>query len=265
VRYYRWVERAFRPILDSPTKADMLDCVQKLLAEKVSPISVNTYLRGFKAYVFWLHAEGHLKENWKIQFLKCEQKVLATLSANHVSALLGYKPTGVNLARAHIAALVILDSGIRASELLGLTLQDVDLDAFAMKVHGKGGKQRVIPFSIELRKLLWRHLNHRGGQRQNTQLLVGTKNYTKVSVRNLERDFKILGKQLGITGVRFSPHTLRHTMAANWLRRGGDLFMLSRVLGHSSISTTAKYLRSIGVADIQPTAQRVSLLSARGR
>jgi hypothetical protein len=50
VRYYRWVERAFRPILDAPTKAGMLDCIQNLLSTDVSPISVNTYLRGFKAY-----------------------------------------------------------------------------------------------------------------------------------------------------------------------------------------------------------------------
>lgn len=48
LRYYRWVHRAFQPILAEPTKAGMLDCIQKLLADGVSPISVNTYLRGFK-------------------------------------------------------------------------------------------------------------------------------------------------------------------------------------------------------------------------
>jgi integrase len=71
--------------------------------------------------------------------LKCEQKVLATLSANHVTALIGYKPTGVNLARAHIATLVILDTGVRASELLGLTKDAVDFDNLVLKVAGKGG------------------------------------------------------------------------------------------------------------------------------
>src|SRR5664279_4005653 len=61
VRYYRRVERAFRPILNAPTKAGMLDCIQKLLADDTSPISVNTYLRGFKAYCLWLHGEGLAK------------------------------------------------------------------------------------------------------------------------------------------------------------------------------------------------------------
>lgn len=62
LRYYRWVRRAFQPILAEPTKGRMLDTVQKLLASGVSPTSVNTYLRGFKAYIRWLHEEGLLKE-----------------------------------------------------------------------------------------------------------------------------------------------------------------------------------------------------------
>jgi site-specific recombinase XerD len=113
VRYYRWVERAFRPILDSPTQARMLDCVQTCLAGGLSPISMNTYLRGFKAYCLWLKAEGQLKEIFKVHFLKTEQKVLATLSREQVKTIIAYKPTGTNMTRAHIVACVLLDTGLR--------------------------------------------------------------------------------------------------------------------------------------------------------
>lgn len=58
LRYYRWVRRAFEPILANPTKQGMLDSVQKLLADGVSATSVITYLRGLKAYIRWLHAEA---------------------------------------------------------------------------------------------------------------------------------------------------------------------------------------------------------------
>src|ERR1035437_10306723 len=119
LRYYRWVERAFRPILDTPTKSGMLNCIQKLLADGTSPISVNTYLRGFKAYCRWLNEEQSLKEVFKVQFLKTEQKVLATLSDNHIKTLINFRSIGVNLHRAHLAALTILDTGLRVSELLG--------------------------------------------------------------------------------------------------------------------------------------------------
>src|SRR5947207_1841027 len=106
LRYYRWVQRAFQPILSNPTKNGMLDCIQRLLAEGVSPISVNTYLRGFKAYTRWLHQEGELKDPLKIQFLKTESKVLATLTPEHIRSLLAFKPKGTNQTRTHTAALL---------------------------------------------------------------------------------------------------------------------------------------------------------------
>jgi integrase/recombinase XerD len=89
---------------------------------------------------------------------------------------------------------------------------------------------------------------------------------TPVTVRNFERDLKVLGAKLGISGVRFSPHTLRHTFACEYLRRGGNLEYLRRILGHSSILTTQKYLRSLGVADLQAAHEGLSPLTAeRGR
>jgi hypothetical protein len=66
LRYYQWVRRAFQPILSGPTKNGMLDCIQSLLASGVSAISVNTYLRGFKAYIRWLHQEGQLTDLFKV-------------------------------------------------------------------------------------------------------------------------------------------------------------------------------------------------------
>ena len=65
----------------------MLDCIQGLLAKGVSPVSVNTYLRALKAYVRWLHQEDHLKEVFKVQFLKTESKVLATFSPDQIKTL----------------------------------------------------------------------------------------------------------------------------------------------------------------------------------
>ena len=58
IRYYGCVRRTLATILSEPTKAGMLACVQKPLADGVSPISVNSYLRGFRAYVNWLHQGG---------------------------------------------------------------------------------------------------------------------------------------------------------------------------------------------------------------
>jgi integrase/recombinase XerD len=153
---------------------------------------------------------------------------------------------------------VLLDCGLRAAEALRLTRQDVDFDNLVLKVLGKGNKQRLVPMSMELRKLLWRHQQRLAS---HLRLMFGTYNDTEVSVRNFERDLKKIGKQLDITGVRFSPHTFRHTFAVSYLRAGGNLFYLSRVLGHTSVKTTELYLQSVRVDDLQAVHDRLSPLT----
>jgi integrase/recombinase XerD len=200
----------------------------------------------------------------KLGYLKEEQRILATLTIPQINAILWYKPASgagiANLRRAHLVALTILDTGLRASEVLGLTGEQVDIDNLVIKVMGKGGKQRLIPFSQELRRVLWRYLK---GSTIGPKFAFGTKYNTKVTVRNLERDFQVLGKKCGITGVRFSPHTLRHTFAVSYLRNGGNLEFLRRILGHTSLATTQKYLRSLGVEDLGAVHSSLSPLSAR--
>jgi integrase/recombinase XerD len=255
LRYYRWVRRAFLPILANPTKAGMMECIQTLLADGVSATSVNTYLRGLKAYIRWMHDEGLLKELFRVQFLKTEQKILATLSRNDVKRVILHRPTGQNERRAQAVSLLILDTGLRIREVLGLTKQQVDFDNMLLKVRGKGNKFRLVPFSPECRKVLFK-----ASSRSAFDLVFSTRNGTLVTPRNFLRDFKILGRRLAIKGVRLSPHTLRHTFAVNFLQSGGDIYLLSRILGHSSVKTTEVYLKSLGVEALQEAQARTSLL-----
>jgi site-specific recombinase XerD len=105
-------------------------------------------------------------------------------------------------------------------------------------------------------KLIYRYM------RENPNRFVfGTRNQTMCSIRNLQRDFRAMCKKLCITGVRCSPHTLRHTFAVSYLRAGGNLFYLSKILGHTSVKTTERYLQSLGVEDLQKVHNGLSLLS----
>jgi integrase/recombinase XerD len=259
VRYYKNVHSAFQTILPEPTQAGLVECIKTLRERGVKASSINTWLRGLKAYQLWRKEQGC--EVFKVQFLKTETKVLATLSEGDISRLVKWsvpKPSSCNLRRAHLVALTILDCGFRASEVLGLSKEDCDFDNLIFKVLGKGSKHRLVPFSVELRKALFRYVQNRAGR-----ILFGTKNNTKLSVRNLERDFSQLGQKLGITGVRFSPHTLRHTFAVGYLRKGGNLFYLSKILGHTSVKTTERYLQSLGIEDLQAVHSGLTPLSVR--
>ena len=91
--------------------------------------------------------------------------------------------------------------------------------------------------------------------------MFGTRNGTSLTVRNFERDLKAIGRQVGITGVRFSPHTLRHSFAVSYLRNGGNIYYLSRLLGHASVKTTEVHLQSVGVDELSAVHDRLSPLA----
>ncbi len=83
-------------------------------AKRVSPISINTYLRGFKAYTRWLHADGHLKEGLRVQFLKTEQNILITFTLEQVSAFVNHRPScGINEPRIWLLGCLLFDTGLR--------------------------------------------------------------------------------------------------------------------------------------------------------
>jgi site-specific recombinase XerD len=234
----------------------MMGCIEKLLGDGVSAISVNTYLRGLKAYCRWLHAEGHLPELFKITFLKTETKILTVLSQAQIDKLLAYKPVGATATRTHVAALLMLDCGLRISEVTGLRYDRVNWDQLVLEVRGKGNKWRAIPFSEPMRRILYRYTKgHQNG------LVFGTRNGTRVSVRNFERDLAELCKRLQISGC--SPHALRRTFACAYLKRGGNLEFLRRILGHQSISTTQKYVEGLDVEDLGAVHSDLSPLSGR--
>ncbi len=142
-----------------------------------------------------------------------------------------------------------------------MTRRDVDLDNLLLRVWGKGGKQRLVPMSVEMRRLLWRWL--RKGQEAPEAFVFPSRQGFKLNQRNLLRDFKLFGIRLQITGVRFSFHTLRHTFAVNYIRNGGDVFRLQRILGHTTLEMTRRYV-NLQTSDLQAVHSKLSLLSRRG-
>jgi len=219
----------------------------------ISPVSCNTYICALNAYWKWAGESHHLK------YLKEEEKVLATLSADQVQRIIRFKPKGCNLSRAHLLALLLLDTGLRFAEALNLRWENIDLENLLVKVVGKGGKHRAVPISFEGRKALFKWK-----QQSRFDHVFATRNGTLPTQRNVGRDFALLGERAGIQGVRFSPHTFRHTFAVSYLRAGGNVLYLQRILGHSTLEMTSRYTRSLGTEDLQAVHDRFSLLGRKG-
>lgn len=206
VAWYRISFRAFEGALDS-TAAINARIIQ-LRDRGVKPVSINTWLRCIKAYYLW---QG---KTWEVAKLKEEQRVLSTFSTEDIRSLLTWKAVTAGDRRLKALFLTAIDTGMRIDELLRLTRESVNLDALTLLVMGKGNKQRLIPMSAELRKVLFRHTSS-----HDHVLIFCSKYGGKLSQRNVLRDFKNACRGLGITGVRTSFHTLRHTFAVNARRR----------------------------------------------
>jgi integrase/recombinase XerD len=130
----------------------------------------------------------------------------------------------------------LLGTGIRKSELLSIS----GIDGDYLTVNGKTGV-RTVPIAAALRNILKKYVIMRN-ERANTDKLFITKSGGALSKDGLRAIFTRLSRETGIAGKRFSPHSFRHSFATGFLRNGGDLGSLQRILGHSNISTTAIYL-----------------------
>jgi len=141
--------------------------------------------------------------------------------------------------------LVCVGTGIRLSELARLQVNDVDLERGYFKVFGKGARERYVPFGAKVQKVLWKYLHQFRPEPGHPN--VGNL-FLQSSGRELSRDqiYRLVrryGEKAGITGVRCSPHTFRHTFAKSFLMNGGDLFTLQKILGHSSLAVVRMYVQ----------------------
>jgi site-specific recombinase XerD len=145
----------------------------------------------------------------------------------------------------------MLDSGIRATELCGLTMDDIS--AVSLKVHGKGDKERSVPLSDRSWKAIMNYLQSRD-HAEDKALFVSERGRA-LTRSGLYQLLKRLGESVGVE--RAHPHRLRHTFAINYLRNGGDVYTLMKILGHSSMEMTKKYL-AIAQADVEIVHRRAS-------
>jgi integrase/recombinase XerD len=138
---------------------------------------------------------------------------------------------------------LLYGAGLRVSELTGLDVDDVDLDEGAVRVLGKGGKQREVPIGRAAREALATYLR-RGrpelvGARSGGALFVGARG-RRIARQTCARLLDHHARRAGIDR-HVSPHTLRHSFATHLLEGGADVRVVQELLGHASVATTQVY------------------------
>jgi len=250
---------------ESPSQADLRGVVLRMREKGLRASGRNSAIQAINCYAHWTNAGPDSKcgsgcQHPKVPLLKVPQLVLPVFTAQQVRQLVTWKPRGKYQRRLHLLILFLLDTGCRISEALGLRVREIDFENMLVTLDGKGRKQRVVPFSFELRKAMFRYITE--FKRKVDSLLFANRSETRVGRRNALRDVKLLCKRMGFDPPARTLHAFRHTFAVNYLRRGGSVFHLQKVLGHSTLEMTRRYA-NLMTEDLQAVHERVSLLSSR--
>jgi integrase/recombinase XerD len=223
-------------------KAAIIDWLEALHKTSIRPTSINCYARSLNAFFRWLMENGYITEKLKIKKLATPIEVVKTLPEENLKALLSYKPTFFGEKRVQAIVLTLLDTGIRINEAFGLKTGDLDLDNERFKIYGKGRKERIVPFSPELRRILMRFLDSKElSKLPNDRYVFCTRMGRKLLYDNLRKDYANLCSSLGIKKMG-GFHRLRHTFATNFLKGGGNVLFLKNILGHTELRTTQIYV-----------------------
>jgi integrase/recombinase XerD len=209
--------------------------------------TINGYLRAIRAFWNWLEAEDIIMDNpfARIKVPKPPKKVVLPFTDDHVMQMLGVIDTSTPIGhRDGTIILTLLDTGLRASELANLRLVDVNLDQRCLKVMGKGSKERTVPIAGTVQSAIAKYLRRYRPMpaSQVADHLFLTRAGKPLSVNRIEAIIENCGRKAGIEGIRCSPHTFRHTFAISYLRNGGNVFALQRVLGHETLDMVRNYV-----------------------
>ena len=250
-RTVEWYEQTFKWLGKyEPTEAGCKAFIIGMRDGGLKPISCNSRIRVANAYFKWAGL------TLKIARLKEDETIIPTLTDEQAKWLVIHKPKGFCPCRLHSLVITLLDTGLRIDEALTLRVEQVDFDNMLLTVMGKGRKERKLPFSLELRKHLWRFSR----EYRPIGLFFATRDGNKLGRRVVLRDFKLLCHKLGFEPPPRSLHAIRHTFATNYIRRGGSQFMLMKILGHTTLEMTKKYVH-LQTDDLQAVHNGLSLLS----
>ena len=219
--------------------------IVSLVQNKISSKSIARKLSSLKSFYKFLQRHGLVKSNpvLKITIPKIGKRLPGYIPEEQLAVLFNsieIKEDFENI-RDKLIIEILYTCGLRKSELIGLLIDDIDLQNSRLKVLGKGNKQRFIPFGMVLNTSVRKYLKWR---KENiiieNNYLFYNKYGNKLGPRSV---YNIVVKMLSlVTSIdKKSPHILRHSFATHLTERGADLNSIKTLLGHSSLAATQVY------------------------
>jgi len=251
--YYRREINSFIAFLESHrdvrflhevVRADLHAFVESLHERNLKAGTINAKLRAIRAMFRWLTANKYYAENPFAEYplIKDRKGHIETFTLKQVRALLNApnKRTFTGQ-RDYTLMLLLLETGIRLNETVGILVEDVRLHEGTVFIRQtKNSFHRYVPIQAKMSEQMRRYLRLRGSCESDA--LFVTLEGTPLSRRGIQTIISKYGAEAGIKGVRCSPHTFRHTFAKMSVMNGAGVFELQKILGHSTLEMVKTYV-----------------------
>jgi integrase/recombinase XerD len=232
--------------LEQVTRADLLAYLAANVRAGLSPRSSARHLSTLRRFYRYLLIQGstQVDPTADVRSPVIGRPLPKNISEQGVEKLLSTPPRDTALGSRDRAMLeTMYASGLRVSELVGLTLNELDLTTGLVRVVGKGGRERIVPLGEEASESLREYLGQARSdilKAQLTDAVFVTRRGGPMTRQAFWQLIKRYAQQAGI-GAEFSPHSLRHAFATHLLNHGADLRSVQMLLGHTDLSTTQIY------------------------
>ncbi len=232
---------SLRGPLPSPDQIDRQTLVQFAVSlSRWSPVTVRRKLSCLSSFFSFLQDMGYMTGNpaRRLPLPKLEQHVPVTLSEEQAQQLVAAAVEPWH----RCLVVLLLTTGMRRSEVILVSLEEVDVENRQLLVHGKGAKERVVPLTRHALAAIQEYLPHRP-QSESRRLFVNERG-RPLPGQVINQTLAEILRRAGLEGQGITPHKLRHTFATQLIRKGVDVRTVQELLGHADLETTARYLHS---------------------
>lgn len=241
-KFIRGLGKIFKDIKVDDVKSWILDLTERQIGKR----SIKRKMSSLKSFYAWMYLQKKVDSDpfEYVHSPKATHALPDFFSEKEIDTLLTANEKRTDKLKDRDQALLMLmfASGLRASEVVNLTFNQVDFDNRIMKVSGKGNKDRLVPFTNSAKESMLNYINglRKDLLKEDTKYIFLNSKGNKMTVRGLEYILDEIEAKTGLYG-KIHPHMLRHSFATKMLNRGADLRTIQELLGHSSIETTSIY------------------------
>src|SRR5699024_1756746 len=205
--------------------------------------SIASTLRALKAFLNWCVKKGVIERNpmEDVPIGKVTPRTIETFTREQIREILSQPDRNLFVGlRDYAIMITLLETGVRVRELCDIKVDDVRFSDDQILIRGKNSEDRLVPFQSQTRKVLKHYVKARGDS--HVDWLFISHDDDKMNRDSVRRRVSKYGRMANIDNVRCSPHTFRHTFAKMSVKNGADIFVLQKVLGHSSLDMVRVYV-----------------------